>query len=646
MISYSHVLRAARKRRVARFVDADSGFGLMEAVVALMLIFGMILVLMRTLDTSAGVLVETRKSAAATTFATELLERAQSLEWEHIGLAASQNGTDCVAGQVGCTTYATEFPELAVDAVNGGYTFDGEAMVFNNSTTYEPFLTFHETVDRGESPFDRYIFVTSVDDDGDGGEDYRRVTVTVTWQADNGFPDRVSHAAIMTPYVRPSQPLIRTDVSFEAGGIDLSGYSEAGAVAAGTRWLDTSPSARDQFLASITLPALETTALSDFVSEARSRVLSSLVPLVRWAGADGTLTTDDDVITKIDPTEVSLFSDDDLFTTPLPQETTAVNFVDGLRLADAWPNDLRFNETAYTGDWETSPITGAVVAWASAVDTAAGGDERPVSRAYFIGVGQTVLGTREYTADSVESAYDGQAIDISETGYDWFLYRRGNASDDRLSVDIVADRTTVSGSERTTGSLSYSSPGIVLLDDGVLGSEEIGFEGWVKVTLPSLSVAANQVISGQGATPLFLPTGSDLVVSTWDPTTSTYTSTTVDYPAFGGDCASAPTAVTVPVGPFSVDLAEADAPHLTYEVEGTVTVNPWCSSSTSDGSIVEEATWETVGPMVSALIDYRVLDNLPVLIDGAADPHVLFDLKLGMTGDTISMRTIYSRSTS
>ncbi|MEX1281397.1 MAG: hypothetical protein AB1Z55_11845, partial [Acidimicrobiia bacterium] len=286
---------AARLRR-------DEGFGLIEATVALVIIFGLVLVLMRTFDTSVRVLVETRRAAAANAFATELIERAQALEWRHMGLAASTNGTSCASGQVGCADFLAEFPELAANGTS--WDFDGEPMVFTNSDTFKPFLAFHERVDRDGTDFDRYIFVTSVDDDGDGAEDLRRLTAVVRWEPPGGFPRSVEQAALVSPFTRPSQPLIRTDVSFSAGSVDVSGASGPDAVANGSRW--PTASERSPFQAGVTLPAIELTAMSDYVSEGRARVAGTSVPLLAWAGPDGVVGTADDVRASLDPTELVL----------------------------------------------------------------------------------------------------------------------------------------------------------------------------------------------------------------------------------------------------------------------------------------------------------------------------------------------------
>ena len=76
-------------RLLHRVPNDDRGFTLVEAMVSLVIIFGLMVVLLRTFDSGTRVIVETRKQAVASAFASELIERGQALEWEHMGLATS-----------------------------------------------------------------------------------------------------------------------------------------------------------------------------------------------------------------------------------------------------------------------------------------------------------------------------------------------------------------------------------------------------------------------------------------------------------------------------------------------------------------------------------------------------------------------------
>lgn len=646
MSSHPHDPHATRHGRVAARLSADGGFGLVEAVIALGIIFGLVLVLMRTLDSTTRVLVETRRTSSANTFAVELLERAQALEWDHIGLAVSTNGADCATEQVGCATYLAEFPELASDGA-GGYTFDGEQMIFTNSDTFRPFLSFHEQVERDGTFFDRYIFVSSVDSDSDGDEDFRRVTAAVTWDGAGGFRNRILQAALITEYVRPSQPLIRTDVNYSAGAIDLLGLTEGGAVIAGTGWADAVPTVREQVVLGITHPAVGATVLSDFVSEGRVTTTSSVLSLLRWAGADSVIGSADDVISRIDPAGLALFSDDDVFTTPTTTDGPDTATIPGMVQADVYPRDLVYREVGFAGTWITSAEDTAMTGRADAVTEGVGADGLPFAEATYTGAGASFLGTREYTGEAVRLLYAAEGYSLESGGYDFVFFRRGSRTvDDPLEVAITADRARSGTDDTTTGSLTVDSPDLALLYDTALAEEFSGFLGWVLVTMPEVAMASGNVEAGEGASNLFLPTGGDVVVQTWDPGTGTYfTHPAISYAAFGSDCGSVLSPTVIDVGtsasPLTLTLTDTEAPALAYELVGTVTINPWCSETTTDGTIIVESNWKTVGPMITASIDYKVTDAYDRFADPAAALRTLFDFTLAISADTLQVVSIY-----
>ncbi len=663
MSSPPHDRHAARRRWAAVRLSGDTGFGLVEAMVALMMIFGLVLVLMRTLDTSTRVLVETRRTATANAFAAELLERAQSLEWENIGLAVSTNGADCGTEQVGCATYLAEFPELASDGA-GGYTFDGEQMVFTNSDTFRPFLSFHEQVDRDGTLFDRYIFVASVDADGDGVEDYRRVTAAITWPSASGYRSRILQASLITAYVRPSQPLIRTDVLYSEGAVDLTGLTESGAVIAGTGWAEATPTAREQVVFGVTQPSVKLTALSDFVSEARTLLSSSGLSLLRWAGADGTIGTADDSISRIDPTELSFFSDDDVFTTPIGQDGPGSAVVPSLIQNGAAPKDLIYLEVGYSDTWNGTAKNTSMTGRADAVTTGVGADGLPYADATYSGVGKAFLGTREYTNLAVRDLYalemtaDGKTYDIYDhgVGVDFLFFQRGSpTSSDPLSVSATADRAVTAGDQTTTGSITLDTPDFTLLYDDALAHAFDKFEGWVLISMPDLAMAAGNVKAGEGATNLFIPTSGNIVVQTWDPSAEDYIAhPLINYATFGSDCAAVLAPTVIDVGTTATPLTQAidvasgahnphHYPDLTYEVVGSVTINPWCSQTTKTGSLVTKSVWQTVGPMVSVTLGYKVVDRYPLFADPLATPTTLFDFTLGVTGDTLQIVSVYDK---
>ena len=328
-----HQLKTWLDRRFSN----DDGFGLIEAVVALVIIFGLVLTLMTTLDASTRVIVSTRQQSAANALAIELLERSQALEWENMGLASSVNGATCPI-QVGC--YTGDFPGRLI-LETAGYEFDGEPMVFATGETFRPFLDFHATLERDGTNFDRYIFITGVDDDSDGTEDFRRLTAIVRWSTASGFPDEVIQTTLVSPFEEPDQPLMRSDIEWEAGTFGLDARTDplvydpdilvtgdeitlpAGAAGAFTNG--------ELYNLSIVLPRMTSISVADYVSRAIGRAESTSIASGRFASTDTLLNTIDDVLASSSPVAVSELADDDTLNSAPATNGPSVSTMAGTR---------------------------------------------------------------------------------------------------------------------------------------------------------------------------------------------------------------------------------------------------------------------------------------------------------------------------
>lgn len=627
---------------------SDGGFGLVEAVVALVIIFGLILVLMRTFDSSTRVLVESRRQSAANQFATELLERAQALEYRHIGLASSTNGTSCVTGQVGCATFLADFPALTADGA--GWSFDGEPVVFANSDTFRPFLDFHERVGRGGTEFDRYIFVTSVDTDGTGSENHRRLTAVVRWTPPDGFRRSVAQSTVIAPFGRPSQPLIRTDVAHASGSVDIGAFGGDGAIAVGSDRAAAPITTRDQFVAGVTLPTMDVTVVSDFVSEARMRVRGASVPVLRWFGPDGVAGTADDVVENAFPAELAMDADDDPLSTPPLRIPTTLSTFPGVLFGQPFPFDLHARELALG-----EPVTGTTASTTSvsgrvaAQDDAGLADGIPYVEAAITGPAKTVVGFLEYQPTSaIAGHYAAAGVDLGVAGFEFVLYRSGTrGSATPLSASAVADRVDAVGGRTTVGGVRFASPPIELLRDDVAAAAfgPDTFFGWVVIEPPSVTVTG--IVAGEAALAHPDPVdASTMRIRVWDPAAGAYVDTVVDYDAHGGTCASPPASISIVVGdpdPVIHAIDEPDLPRLSYAIQGTIVVNPWCLSTEVDPTqptLVTRAGWETTGPIVVASLTYQVWDRGP---SGLEAPSPVFDLTLDVAADTASIASIFAR---
>ena len=234
------------ERLATRIRTHDEGFTIIESVMALVIVFGLILTLMRTFDTGTRVVVESGRRSAATALASELIERSRSLEWSHMGLTSDANGADC-PDDVGCTSHPASIAGGTTVNGNGNYAFEGEEVVFANGTAFAPFLSFAETVNRGGVDYTRYLFVTSIRTDqlDPATETARRITSVVRWAAPSGHVDEIRLATLVSEFTEPSQPFIHGEVDLSGGtatvrGSDArcGGNPECGAYAGGTERFD------------------------------------------------------------------------------------------------------------------------------------------------------------------------------------------------------------------------------------------------------------------------------------------------------------------------------------------------------------------------------------------------------------------------
>ncbi|MFQ5967205.1 MAG: hypothetical protein ACE5MI_06295 [Acidimicrobiia bacterium] len=255
---------------------SDAGFSIIESTVALVVVFVVLLALLRSLDAGLRIVVETRRQAAASALASELLERARSLEWDNIGLTDDSNDADCPpAGDgVGCATWTADPYSLTIATdTDGDYTFEGEKVVFlNPASTFDPFLSFHSSVTRDNQDFERFLFVSSVVDGG-GSERFRRVTAVVQWTAHSGFRKEVRQVTYASAFDEPAQPFLYGSVDYDGGFVTVSGTQPQGrGMVEGTSdWSDPSD-ARPDLIATVEFPDAQVDAVTDYVSGAFSLV--------------------------------------------------------------------------------------------------------------------------------------------------------------------------------------------------------------------------------------------------------------------------------------------------------------------------------------------------------------------------------------
>ena len=403
----------------------DRGFTIIESVVALVIIFGLVLALLRTFDVSVGLISQTNRRSAANALASELIERARSLEWQHMGLTSTANGTSC-PNSVGCTSLPSSVSNQVTTNTEGNHVFDAEEVVFANGATFDPFLSFAETVDRDDVTYDRYLFVTSVRSDpvDPATERLRRITAIVRWNAPNGFPEETRLVTFVAEYSEPSQPFVMGEIAFDGGYLSVRGSDgrcgsdpECGAFVQGSSDFNGG-SAREDMQADVFFADAAVIATTDYVSSAAYRGAGSSAD-VRWAGSDGLMTTVDDTLVQHIQPELSVFVDDDASSTPDFNEPRwlSTSLTPTLDISSGSPFDVVVADLLRTGDlnMSTSPDSDSAEvdgeAWTEH-DTDPGipvTDGLPYVASELDGAETTRLGFREYADAGVRSFYEARS---------------------------------------------------------------------------------------------------------------------------------------------------------------------------------------------------------------------------------------------
>lgn len=633
-------------KRVAARLRGESGFTIIESVVALGIVFALVVALLRTMDTGTRVIVETKRQAAATAFASELLERARSLEWKHMGLTALANGTTCPT-QVGCATFSdpvtgTFSVDLTLNPLTNNWDYGGEEIVFVNGATFDPFLSFHDLQTRDNTPFDRYLFVTSVRTDplDPATEKYRRITAIVDWQSPSGLRHEVRLSTLVSPFTEPSQPLIHGEVTLDGGSLTVTGDIR------GSRAWTAAP--RGLFEANLVFSDGFVSATSDYVSSENVRS-SATSGDVRYAGPDGLFDTADDVLIRPDPVDRLRAADDDAISVvPLDDSNAIVtNMPPSFSISGAHPND--FN----VADLSNLLAPAASRYWAELwTEYNPAGlnpkvDGLPYAAFGLESADRTNAGFREYADPAVRALYaakTGSSLDAAF--YEFAFFARGHASvgpalDYSANVDRY-DAPSPSTDRQVRIDYSWDAEPIYLFPDSVGPLEDNTFSGWVIIETPRID--GTDLAAGENAArPPVVSTSGDVVVKLWDPSTGKYSTV---YSGFGaiGSCAALPAADLIDIsdgtgGPLTWDVTPSGDPQLHYEVQGSILVRTPCRSYAEDTNMdVSEARVHATG-MVTGTISYRVVDNVvdaDPLLDGT-----LYDVVLTFDLGGVSVTALY-----
>jgi type II secretory pathway pseudopilin PulG len=624
-------------KSVAARLRSESGFTIVESVVALAIVFALVVALLRTMDTGTRVIVETKRQAAATAFASELLERARSLEWNHMGLTSVANGTTCPT-EVGCTAFSDPTTgvfgtDLTLNPLSGNWDFGGEEIVFVNGATFDPFLSFHDQQERDNTPFDRYLFVTSVRTDplDSATEKYRRITAIVSWVPPSGFPKDVRLSTLVSPFTEPSQPLIHGEVTLDGGSLSVNGN-----VAGSGAWVGAP---RGLFQANLVFSDGFDSATSDYVSSeiARSSTTSGDV---KYAGLDGLFDTADDVLIRPGPIDVLRAADDDAVSVAPLDDSNAIltSLPPAFQISGAYPNDFTVADLSDVLAAQTTKYWAEL--WTEYNPTSLNPkvDGLPYASFGLESADRTNAGFIEYANAAVRTLYEARLGDTLDAPfYEFAFFARGHDSvGPALTYSANVDRydaPSPSTDRQVRIDYSWAAEPLYLFPDSIGPLAKNTFQGWVIIETPL--VFGTDLAAGENAArPPDLSTTGNVIVKLWDPGTGKYNTV---YSGFGaiGSCSALPSPDLITIdngagGPLTWDIAPSGDPQLHYEVQGSILVRKPCRSYAEDTNLdVSEARVQATA-LVTGTIRYRVVDTIvdaDPLLDGMLyDVELTFDL--------------------
>jgi type II secretory pathway pseudopilin PulG len=625
-------------------VRDEGGFSILESTIALVIIFGVLLTMLRTLDSGIRVLVESRRQAAASALANELLERARSLEWENTGLVDTANDSDCpddppadgVSG-VNCADWNSEFG-IATNAA-GNYTFEGREIVFlNPAATFAPFLSFHEEVTRDNTTFERFLFVTSdrIDPADPATERWRKLTALVQWIPPSGFRREVRVVTFVSLYDQPAQPFLKGTVAFDGGFFDIGGSQPDGRgwVKGSARW-PLGGAARPDLRATIALPTAEVTAVTDYVSEAISL----------HSGMSGQFDWSDGVAYTAGPDQFGKRADDDFGSSPPANDPPA-----GLFSFPAWtqadpldatsddpPRDLRAREETESGGAQDTTDVFDAQAWTKLTP----GDELPYAHGRMSSAQAARVWFLEYEGSLLEGLYDTLFDEeLDDAPYQFAFFRHGPESASAtpaLRYEGQVDRfqaTPIDTTRRVDVDYSWQGERVYLgYDDVYAQAIDADFEGWIRVDLPAVS---GSVHAGETVPPSGITAG-DIFLWYWNPTSRVYEGVPGCSGAINIRVITTSQTCSVTISFTMPDVS--DHPQLDYLVQATLTVNPALVPIDSPNEVVHQ-----VPSMVTGQVSYRVED---VRIAGAflsgllTQDGVIYDVNLSFGLGGLSASAIY-----
>ena len=192
----------------------ESGFSLIESMIALGVIFVVVLGLLASLDTGVRGLLTGRQRTGATALAKEVVEQARGANYDDLG--------HDVAGDA---TLASD-PDVAGSAPNWTYQPGGGGAAEALVGTATPSYPVHTWTAPGDGhTYTVRVYVTAVD--AAQGDTYKRLTVAVTWDKEQYATTSVSNEVRLSTYVSRFGVVggseVGGSVDVDAGSVTVTG---------------------------------------------------------------------------------------------------------------------------------------------------------------------------------------------------------------------------------------------------------------------------------------------------------------------------------------------------------------------------------------------------------------------------------------
>ena len=231
-------------RRVAagrRSPQAETGFTIVESLIALGLVFGVVVGLLATVNIGIRGLLTGRQRSVALSIANEVIETARSRSYSDVGHDLDSDPTlatdTAISGSVPNLLYANPAPAPPEALV--GSVIDAGAAAGATTNPLFPFSPHRWPTLREATTYTTSVYVTRVVPSS--GDPYRRLTVIVAWDksldAPSAIPATVRLSSFLYNATQPPDPLFIGLAEADAGTVTVVNRSPSGNLSDARLWL-------------------------------------------------------------------------------------------------------------------------------------------------------------------------------------------------------------------------------------------------------------------------------------------------------------------------------------------------------------------------------------------------------------------------